>query len=181
MRVVVNTSDGIIRTWEDKTLCDSFISFNSSFMGENQLCYASGKIAPVTYKHPSKIRNSGDKGKLISANDSSGFTYRGRFADKEETSAVSYEYSQKVHNALRWLIEKQGDPLDSMTVVVWASALQEVPALKNRLIEDDDPIFDEDEESEPTTAPGFMAMLKKRIFGYREKLEPNTKVMIMGT
>ncbi len=180
VRVVVNTPDGIIRTWEDKTLYDSFISFNSSLMGENQLCYASGKMAPVTYKHPSKIRNSGDKGKLISANDSSGFTFRGRFADKEEAVSVSYEYSQKVHNALRWLIEKQGEALDSMTVVVWASALQEVPVLKKRFIEDDDPVFDDDEESVPTTAPGYMAMLKKRIFGYRQKLEPNTKVMIMG-
>ncbi|MCI7805179.1 MAG: type I-C CRISPR-associated protein Cas8c/Csd1 [Oscillospiraceae bacterium] len=180
VRVVVNTSDGVNRTWEDKTLYDSFISFNSSLMGENQLCYASGKMAPVTYKHPSKIRNRGDMGKLISANDPRGFTYRGRFADKEEAFAVSYEYSQKVHNALRWLIEKQGEALDSMTVVVWASALQEVPVLKKRFIEDDDPVFDEVEESVPTTAPAYMAMLKKRIFGYRQKLEPNTKVMIMG-
>ena len=180
VRVVVNTPDGMNRTWKDKTLYDSFISFNSSLMGEKQLCYASGRMAPLTYKHPSKIRNSGDKARLISANDSSGFTYRGRFTDKEEAVAVSYEYSQKVHGALRWLIEKQGETFDSMTVVVWASALQEVPVLKNRAIEDDDPVFDEEEDAVPTTAPGYMAMLKKRIFGYRQKLEPNTRVMIMG-
>ena len=149
-------------------------------MGEKQLCYASGEIAASTYKHPSKIRNSGDKAKLISSNDESGFTYRGRFAGKEEAVSVSYEYSQKIHNALRWLISKQGAALDSMTVIVWASNMQDVPDAQNKFIEDDDLMFEDDTDEIPTTAPMYMTLLKKRIFGYRDKLEPNTKVMIMG-
>lgn len=95
-------------TWKDKSLYDSFIKYNSMNMGNVQLCYATGKELPVTYKHPSKIRNSGDKAKLISSNDESGFTYRGRFSGKEEAISVSYEFSQKFHNALKWLIAKQG-------------------------------------------------------------------------
>ncbi len=51
-------------------------------------------------KHPSKIRNSGDKAKLISGNDESGFTYRGRFASKRSQAvSVGYVVSQKAHNA----------------------------------------------------------------------------------
>ena len=81
-------------TWVDTTLHDSFIQFNKKLMGNEQLCYATGEIQPVTYKHPSKIRNSGDKARLISSNDESGFSYRGRFANQEEAISVSYEFSE---------------------------------------------------------------------------------------
>ena len=178
VRFVIHYPEGVSRTWEDSTLYDSFISFNSSLMGDAQLCYASGTFAPATYKHPSKIRNSGDKAKIMSANDESGFTYRGRFANKEQAVSVSYEYSQKVHNALRWLILKQGESLDSLTVTVWASSMQPVIDIKKKAFDDDE--FFDDEQEIPTTAPMYMQMLKKRILGYRDKLELNTKVMIMA-
>lgn len=180
VRIIINTSSQMIRTWEERSLRESFISFNSSLMGEKQLCYASGEVSPSTYKHPSKIRNSGDKAKLISSNDESGFSYRGRFSGKEEAVSVSYEYSQKIHNALRWLIGRQGKAFDTMTVIVWASAMQAVPECCDKFIDDDDLIFEESEAEIPTTSPMYISLLKKRIFGFKEKLELNTKVMIMG-
>lgn len=115
------------RTWKDKTLYDSFVRYNGESAGSGQLCYATGRVLPYTYKHPSKIRNAGDKAKLISSNDESGFTYRGRFASKEEALSVSYDFSQKMHNALKWLIEKQGISIGTMTVVAWESNLQPLP------------------------------------------------------
>ena len=195
VRFVVQTSDNCVQTWKDKSLQESFISFNSSLMGDKQLCYASGEFVPATYKHPSKIRNSGDKAKIMSTNDESGFTYRGRFANKEQAVSVGYEYSQKIHNALRWLREKQGKNIDSLTVIVWASAMQDIPDFTRSFInedeieaqpveEDEDSIFDDlPDESDaeiPSTMPLYMDMLKKRIFGVRERLELNTKVMVMG-
>jgi len=151
-------------------------------MGEKQLCYASGEYVSSTYKHPSKIRNSGDKAKIISANDESGFTYRGRFADKEQAVSVGYEYSQKIHNALRWLREKQGKNIDSLTVIVWASAMQVIPDTSESFFDDSffDDLTDEKAADIPSTMPLYMDMLNKRIFGVSERLEPNTKVMIMG-
>ena len=53
------------------------------------------------YFNSKKIRNEGDGAKLISANDSQNFTYRGRFTSKEEAFAVGNETSQKAHNALK--------------------------------------------------------------------------------
>lgn len=177
VRIVV----GVEKTWVDKSLQECFIAFNSSLMGEKQLCYASGELAAPSYKHPSKIRNSGDKGKLISSNDESGFSYRGRFADKEQAVSVGYDYSQKIHNALRWLREKQGKSFDSMTVIVWASALQPIPDCSGCFIEDDDIVFCEENQHEiPSTKPLYMDMLKNRIFGTGDPLKPGTKVMIMG-
>ena len=180
VRVIIFTDDAVVETWKDKSLQESFISFNSLLMGEKQLCYASGEIVPSTYKHPSKIRNSGDKAKLMSTNDENGFSYRGRFADKEQAVSIGYEYSQKIHNALRWLREKQGRNYDSMTVIVWASAMQELPKSTESFWNIDE--FDEeDKETEiPSTMPMYIEMLQKMIFGVKEKLEPNTKVMVMG-
>ena len=182
VRIIVFTNDSVVKTWKDRSLQDSFISFNSSLMGEKQLCYASGEYVPSTYKHPSKIRNSGDKAKIISANDESGFTYRGRFADKEQAVSVGYEYSQKIHNALRWLREKQGKNIDSLTVIVWASAMQVIPDTSESFFDDSffDDLTDEKAADIPSTMPLYMDMLNKRIFGVSERLEPNTKVMIMG-
>ena len=182
VRIIIFTNDSVVKTWKDRSLQDSFISFNSSLMGEKQLCYASGEYVPSTYKHPSKIRNSGDKAKIMSANDESGFTYRGRFANKEQAVSVGYEYSQKIHNALRWLREKQRKNIDSLTVIVWASAMQDIPDTSESFFDDSffDDLTDEKSADIPSTMPLYMDMLNKRIFGVRERLEPNTKVMIMG-
>ena len=78
-----------------------------------------GQVIPCTDKHPSKIRNSADKAKLISANDKSGFTFRGRFADKQQALSVGYEISQKAHNALKWLIAKQGYKNGDQVILTW--------------------------------------------------------------
>ena len=48
------------------------------------LCYLTGNTEAISYLHSKKIRNEGDGAKLISANDSQNFTYRGRFATKED-------------------------------------------------------------------------------------------------
>lgn len=66
-----------------------------------------------------------------------------------------------------------------MTLVVWASALQDIPKPTGKCYDDDDD-DPNDEKEVPTTAPMYMALLKKNIYGYRTKLEPNTKVMLMG-
>lgn len=120
-------------TWLDTKLYDSFIAWYASETEGQELCYATGDVKPVTYKHPSKLRNTGDKAKLISANDESGFTYRGRFADKTEAISVSYEFSQKMHNALRWLIQRQS--VGAGDILVSSSSPDERKEMKNQAAE----------------------------------------------
>lgn len=62
---------------------------------EKGICYLTGNMESISYLHSKKIRNEGDGAKLISANDSQNFTYRGRFTSKEEAFAVGNETSQK--------------------------------------------------------------------------------------
>ena len=72
------------------------------------LCMLEGKTEPLALQHPKGIIPMNGNAKLISANDSSGFTYRGRFLDDSQAATVGYIASQKAHNALRWLASEQG-------------------------------------------------------------------------
>lgn len=139
VRFRINYSDlfGENKTWKDRTLYESYCRYNQILLKNIQLCYATGKMESCTYKHPSKIRNAGDKAKLISTNDENGFTYRGRFASKEQAISVSYDFSQKMHNALKWLIEKQGIAIGSMELLTWASNLQPLPNILEKLSNED--------------------------------------------
>ena len=187
------------RTWKDVSLYDSFGMYCQKAFEGVQLCYATGKTAPCTYKHPSKIRNAGDKAKLISSNDESGFTYRGRFDSKEQAISVSYDFSQKMHNALKWLIEKQGVAIGSMEFLAWSSNLQPLPDILGNPEEADttDDVWG-DEWDEPDqddakadgqlisdTMPVFRNRLRKAIWGSGGKkaleagVEETIKVMIM--
>lgn len=174
-RVYGDTSE----TWLDKSLYDSFIAWNGEEMAETALCYATGEQKAVTYKHPSKIRNTGDKAKLISSNDESGFTYRGRFADKTEAISVSYDFSQKMHNALRWLIQRQGMQFDTLTLVVWTSSLENPPDVYGAGCDpDDDEYFGEAEEVYDSETK-YRDFLRKSIFGTKD-FDITSKVMLMG-
>lgn len=118
VRFIVDGID-IPEVWKNQELYDRYSAYYQLKAGDKDLCYASGKMASCTDKHPSKIRNSGDKAKLISGNDESGFTYRGRFTTKGQAVSVGYDVSQKAHNALRWLIQKQGYTRDDCAIVSW--------------------------------------------------------------
>lgn len=107
--------------WKNRELYETFDRYYQKKAGQMELCYVSGEIGACSEKHPSKIRNSGDKAKLISGNDKDGFTYRGRFASKDQAVSVGYVVSQKAHNALKWLIQKQGYTRDGSAVVCWMS------------------------------------------------------------
>ena len=67
-----------------------------------------GADAPPAEQHLKGVIASSGNAKLISANDTSNFTFRGRFTDDSQAATVSYEASQKAHNALQWLAAEQG-------------------------------------------------------------------------
>lgn len=175
-----------IYTWKDTTLYDSFINYNNYvFSKENslQLCYATGEMLAPTYKHPSKIRNSGDKAKLISSNDESGFSYRGRFDNKEQAISVSYEFSQKMHSALKWLISRQGIYIEnSLVLVVWESCMRQLPDITKPAYDDyyeeGDDISQEFEY--PVTFANYKEVLQKNIFGQTFLLNDYENTVVMG-
>lgn len=113
--------------WLDQTLQQSFIDYCRLNQNVKGLCYLSGEMTAVSYLHPKKIRHEGDGAKLISSNDEQNYTFRGRFKDKNEAFAIGYEKSQEAHNALKWIIRKQGYKWDELYVVIWESDLAPLP------------------------------------------------------
>lgn len=110
-----------IAVWKDPEMYNSFVQYYSHLLGSEDYCYVTGKLLPSTDRHANKIRNPADKAKLISANDTSGFTFRGRFSQSSEAASISYEVSQKAHNALKWLINRQAKIIDQRVFLVWGN------------------------------------------------------------
>lgn len=73
--------------------------------------------APIL-NFPKKIVSVNGNAKLLSANDSTNFTYRGRFASKEEALQVDGETSQKIHSTLQWLVNNHGTITDTQVIVI---------------------------------------------------------------
>ncbi len=133
------------------------------------VCYLKGETAGITGNHPKGIIQKTYGAKLVSANDASGFTYRGRFVTAEQAGGISYEASQKAHFALKWLIANQGVRVGDRTFVCWNPNGAPVPNLLGRHT-DFEP--DPDEENVPNTEPEYREWLKAVLSGYRGKLEP---------
>lgn len=138
-------------TWKDKKLQDCWTEFSDSESSVESLCYVTGQYESVALNHSAKLRHSGDKAKLISANDMSGYTFRGRFNDNKasivkqgyQAATVGSITSQKAHNALRWLIGRQECLRNNdQRIVAWSGTLKKLPDLDAATIEFD--VFDFD-------------------------------------
>ncbi len=167
--------------WKDKTLWDSWRNFYLTDKTKEPFCYVTGKPAVLTSNHPKYLRREGDGAKLISANDTSGFTFRGRFLKDDQACNVSLEVSQKAHYALLWLISRQGYRKDDQAIVAWATSGAELPQPT------DDPIsiFDDSDlvsdEPVPVDIRQDLAIkLKKKIAGYSQKIDPTAEVVVMA-
>ncbi|MBE1553054.1 type I-C CRISPR-associated protein Cas8c/Csd1 [Sporosarcina limicola] len=108
--------------WEDKELFKAFQQYLANKMdkeAEVGLCYVTGQTIPLTERHGSRLRNAGDMSKLISSNDNTGFTYRGRFDKPNQAVQIGYDISQKAHSAMRWLIQRQGYRSDTRNFITF--------------------------------------------------------------
>ncbi len=179
-------------TWKDERLQQSWIDYNSRTGDVSDFCFITGNSSPIAVNHPAKLRHTGDKAKLVSANDSSGFTFRGRFTDPDgrQATSISYEVTQKAHNALRWLISRQGFRNGDQVFVSWAISGKTTPEPLESTWEffNADPIFQEETEEKGDAAldysfdmgQSFSILLNKYIAGYRAKLDPNEQIIIIG-
>ncbi len=177
------------KVWEDSSVFESYVHYYEKQLTDKELCYVTGKKLPSTEKHPSKIRYGGDMAKLISGNDSSGFTFRGRFSNKEDVATISYDVSQKAHNALKWLITKQGKVIDGRVFLTWGSRHDgnetvEVPSPSEDLFTELGLTFTETEAETKKdlgdpTHQYFAKELQKALAGYRGNLQHQDNVYVM--
>lgn len=175
-------------TWDDVSLIEAWANFDAARNCRQGLCVATGKLTRLAQNHSRFLRYPGDGAKIISANDFSGLTFKGRFTDdkadyEKQVCSVGFEVSQKAHNALRWLVARQGYRSGDLVVVSWAVSGQPVPDPCASSLElfSDEPISGE--EVVPGTSgsgQSFALRLKRAIAGYGNRLDPDADVVVMG-
>ncbi|MGL6026818.1 MAG: type I-C CRISPR-associated protein Cas8c/Csd1 [Vibrio sp.] len=173
------------KTWLDPSIQQSWIAFDSQNSDSTSLCYATGEEKLVASNHPAKIRHSGDKAKLISANDKSGYTFRGRFLSNEEACNISFEVTQKAHNALRCLLTKQSVFRNGDQVyLAWAVSGKELPKPTEPDFTDLASLLEETDSVDHTQDLGraYANQLKHYFNGIKTKnqLDDNEQIALLG-
>lgn len=178
VRFNVYSRTSTVDVWKDREMYQSFIDFYNERLGDEDVDFITGELAPSTERHANKIRHAADKAKLISANDTSGFTFRGRFKTSKEAAGISYEVSQKAHNALKWLIHRQGKTIDNRVFLVWGNDDKNVPDPGEDAL---DILYHANRkiEEEPDTDKPFAEEVKRAIDGYRNDLNYDSEVNIL--
>ena len=169
------------KTWKDKSLWDGWINYYLSSKDKEPMCFVSGEDAILTSNHPKYIRREGDGAKLISSNDTSGFTYRGRFLTDDQAVNVGLEVSQKAHYALSWLISRQGYRKDDLAIVAWATSGVDIPSPTDdafSILGAEDLISDQAPRA--FTAQDAAIKLRNRIAGYGNVIGDTTDIVVMG-
>lgn len=132
---ILGCPQGDGRCWCNQELFQCFASFyESQLKGQDQdLCMVTGKPDVVCNSHPKGVLAFSNGAKLVSANDSSGFTSRGRFCLETEAANVGYFASQKVHSALRYVAANfgilVGDRKNKRMFLCWNPDGKQVPCL----------------------------------------------------
>jgi CRISPR-associated protein Csd1 len=179
--------DPVSAVWEDPEVRDSWIRFCASQKADRGLCMVTGEILPLAASHPKRLRHGADGAKLISSNDTSGFTFRGRFASAGQAYAVGSGVSQKAHSALRWLISRQGyhDKASGQVFVAWAVNGSKIPdpfrdTANLFKVAGLDNIATQDTPHEGDAGQHFALRLRKAISGYRAELGDADDVVVIG-
>ncbi len=178
--------------WNNQAVIQSWIEYYSSTKETMGLCLVTGEKTFSADQHPAKIRNDGDKAKLIASgksrsktgkitiDDGCGFTFLGRFTYPDQAAAVGFKASQKAHSALRWLIAKQGYRSGDLAIVAWATSGDSViqptddPA---DALDNDVPV---ESSSDVYTAQEVALRLKKKIAGYRQEIGAIDQIVVMA-
>lgn len=177
----------------DSAVWDSYTQYYLSTLTNMGICYIQGTRMPVSSLSPYKIRNAGDRAKLISSNDSTNFTFRGRFDNAEEALSIGYETTQKAHSALRWLVGRQGVQNGDQTILVWGTENEAIPPVTGDSYDlvacSYSDLADEDDDdlgtpyktvaNLPHTREAFAAEFNKAVQGYRHVLSAHSQVSVM--
>ena len=158
--------------WEDLSLFRCYEAFYDSKLDAEgkQLCMITGRDDYMGTNHPKGITAANYGAKLISANDQTGFTYRGRFTEPWQAASVGYHASQKAHNALQWVIADQGTVFGGRTFICWNPKGYHIHQAFSLLS------FNKETKYSPTE---YQSELRKTLAGYRNEL-PNQEGVVIA-
>lgn len=162
--------------WTDPRLLCGFGEFylESRAGTADRLCMLTGEETLGAAQHLKGVVPMHGNAKIISGNDTSNFTYLGRFADAGEAATVGYIASQKAHNALKWLVCNDGYPFDSRTFVCWNPQGLKVPKVQTPLGKN----RKSDGKEEPLKPTAYREELEKTVRGWKNSLPQNAGVVL---
>lgn len=162
--------------WTDLRLLRGFGEFylESREGMADRLCMLTGEETLGAAQHLKGVVPMHGNAKIISGNDTSNFTYLGRFADAGEAATVGYIASQKAHNALKWLVCNDGYPFGSRTFVCWNPQGLEVPKVQTPLGKN----RKSDGKEEPLKPTAYREELEKTVRGWKNSLPKNAGVVL---
>jgi len=172
--------DNSSELWKDAGLRESWRRYYATLQSNLDLCMVKGETVNVAANHPKNIRYPGDGAKLISSNDKTGFTFRGRFTTDSEACGIGIEVTQKAHSALRWLIERQGRRDGDQAVVAWAISGADVPDPQADTFSF---LFGGEQAVPPNsryTAQEVGIALSNKMAGYSARLKTTDAVVVLG-
>ena len=137
---------------------------------KEELCMVTGEHEKIATQHIKGISNISGFAKLISSNDTSNYTYQGRFIDSDEAMTMGYETSQKAHNALKWLISNFGVRIGERRMICWNPQGQELPKFELPLLP-----MSTDKRVKPSD---YKDELNRAVNGYKSNLPQNGDVVI---
>lgn len=183
VRFMVNGEGDYSETWRDITLFDKYIQYYSSLRAESEkmeFCQISGKMDIPARIHPRGIVKFSDSdneklkyptgAKLISANDSSGFTYRGRFTEPSQAATIGYTASQAAHSALRWLVSNHSVAIGGRVFLWWNPRLIDVEMPLDNLFGT--------ASNDNAEFQSFKAELFETLSGYRNRMKPEDDIVV---
>jgi len=174
---VVGDSNGVTEIWKDNEVIKSFYSYYYETISKTYkkgICYISGKNEILATQNLKGIVNLHGNAKIISANDTTNFTYRGRFINDEEAMGISYISSQKAHNALKWLILNQGVYFGKRTFLCWNPNGIELPKANSCLIP-----FSSEDVTVYKNETEYKKIIKKIINSYKCKFIDDSKAIMV--
>lgn len=168
---VIPPPEGVLaECWRDTTLFECFTGY---YLEQNRqlpkaLCYVSGREDAECTMHPKGVLRSSFSAKLVSANDESGFTYRGRFRTGRQAYILGYTASQMAHNGLRWAAANYGFAAGGRTFICWSP--EGAPLPTGRVLFNFSPSVD--------AYDGYKDDLAQTFRGYRQGLRPDDRVVV---
>ena len=190
--------DVVSETWKDKEVQQSWGNYYQQTL-KSQFCTVTGDEQKIRESHPAKLLYSGDKAKLISSNDTAGFTYLGRFEEVNQATTISAEVSHKAHAALRWLIDRQTTARNNEQVTVaWAISGKPVPSpmkdiyseidwdnLDISAVENPDEFSSQTSSEQPSPdwsvniGRAAAQIIKKKLHGYQAELKAHEQISLI--
>ncbi len=171
IRWIVHGCGNTAACWMDPDLIDAFTKYRAQLQAQSGkvFCMISAEIGSNYGKHPRGTVATPNGAKLISSNDTTGFTYRGRFAGSAQAATISYESSQKAHNALQWIVANQGSIQGGRTFVCWNPKGKPVYQAYDPLMT---------EENSPIAPSDYADALRQTLSGYRNALPDEEDVVL---